>query len=120
MNHTNEPWIHGYGDGLTGPNTPRVGGVTVQEAIEHREFAEDPDNKPYPPIRHIPISVPGGDTVAIVVGSNREANAKLIAAAPVLLRVIEEYLDWGPKTGSDRDLLEGNFRDAVEAARMKD
>lgn len=42
-----------------------------------------------------------------------EANARLIAAAPDLLAAVKDYLAWGPMTGSDRDLFEYKFREAI-------
>ena len=52
----------------------------------------------------------------ITRGRNSEANARLIAAAPELYDAVKEYLDWGPMTGSDRDLFNGKFSKAIAKA----
>ena len=59
------------------------------------------------------------DTICTVSGANRarvRANANLIAAAPALVDVIKEYLAWGAKTGSDRDLFDDKFGVALALA----
>lgn len=48
--------------------------------------------------------------------SELKADAYLIAAAPDMFMAIKEYLDWGPMTGSDRDLHENAFRAAIAKA----
>jgi len=47
------------------------------------------------------------------------ANAQLISAAPDMYEAIKEYMEWGAKTGSDRDLLESNFIKALAKAKGK-
>lgn len=53
--------------------------------------------------------------VAYVQGD--ESTARLIAAAPDLYAAIKDYLDWGPKTGSDLDFLEKQFERAIAKAK---
>lgn len=78
MKHTEGEWVNGWGNGLTGPTTPRAGSPTV-----------DNDRK------FIPISI-GRETIAIVIEQinnskeELEANAKLIAGAPDLLKKLKE------------------------------
>jgi hypothetical protein len=38
-------------------------------------------------------------------------------AAPELLEAIEEYLEWGAMTGSDRDLFHSKFTELAKKAR---
>jgi hypothetical protein len=45
-----------------------------------------------------------------------EANARLITAAPDMYKAIKEYMEWGPMTGSDRDLHTAAFRAAIAKA----
>ncbi len=81
--NTKLPWINGYGDGITGPSTPAVGGPTVHEQIAHRKWQLD-GCKPneYPKTLHTVISK-DGETIAIIplTGFNGEANAKFIVQA---------------------------------------
>jgi len=42
--------------------------------------------------------------------------AFLFAAAPDMYEAIKEYLEWGPMTGSDRDLHAAAFRAAITKA----
>ena len=46
-------------------------------------------------------------------------DARLIAAAPDMLDALIEYMAWGAKTQSDRDLLENNFKRVIESATGK-
>lgn len=86
--HTPGPWTNGYGTGITGPTTPNIQGATVAEYLEYRKVAEDAD---YPPRRSRIVSC-DGRTVAIVpdVDGDALANARLIAAAPDLLKACQE------------------------------
>ena len=45
-----------------------------------------------------------------------ESDARLMTAAPDMLDALIEYMAWGAKTQSDRDLLENNFRRVIESA----
>jgi hypothetical protein len=71
---TKGDWVNGWGEGLTGPTTPRYPNPT---ADDNREYT--------------PISI-GKETIAIIIQQENnkieelKANAKLIAAAPVLLK----------------------------------
>ena len=95
--HTKGPWINGYGDGITGPSTPAIGGVTVHEQIAYRKWERNGCKQgEYPENLHTVISK-DGETIAIIplFGSNSKANARLIAAAPELLAACEGVLsDW--------------------------
>ena len=77
---TKGEWIKGWGEGLTGPTTPRTD-PTVDEGREY-----------------IPIAN-GMATIAIVIKqendsiSELESNAKLIAAAPRLLEACQMALE---------------------------
>lgn len=120
MKFTSGPYTNGWGWGLTGPNTPRSGGVTCEDACEDyaymKKLNERKESDPfpeYPKIKYIPISV-GQDTLAIVVGPNREANAKLFAAAPRLFRALQGILEIG-KRDMTNPKYDGFFRDAKEA-----
>jgi hypothetical protein len=46
----------------------------------------------------------------------REANARLIAAAPDLYAAVKEFLGWGAMTGSDRDHFVRKFEKAIAKA----
>ena len=76
---TKGEWIKGWGEGLTGPTTPRTD-PTVDEGREY-----------------IPIAN-GMATIAIVIKqendsiSELESNAKLIAAAPELLKALQDLV----------------------------
>ena len=75
--HTPGPWENGYGYGVTGPTTPRVGGPCCDHDI------------PYVVVRV------GTEVLAIVPGVAKEiaeANARLIAAAPELLEACRTAL----------------------------
>lgn len=121
--YTPSRWTKGWGQGLTGPNTVRCGGVTCQESLEDGEYTKQFDNwrkeggkdsKPTPPIaRHIPISV-GTDTLALVVGENREANARLMASAPRLLEALRSILTIG-KRDLTNPKYDGYFQEANDA-----
>ena len=77
--HTATPWVNGWGNGLTGPNTPNMSGVTVSESLRRQEYGDG--RLSYDEwCEHIPISL-GDDTLAVVVGPNREANAAFIVQA---------------------------------------
>jgi hypothetical protein len=107
FNPENKQWVNGWGDGLTGPNTPSVIGVTVHHSIARENYyaaakewaiqrAKGVDTGPYPPAPQcedyfIPISE-GTDTIAIVVGPDREANAQAISALPELLAAAKHLL----------------------------
>lgn len=84
MTHTSAPWVNGWGEGLTGPNTPSE--PTVSYSLHHYDWQRNKRDYPKAVEYYIPISI-GTDTIAIVVGPNRESDAKLIAAAPDLLAV---------------------------------
>jgi len=65
--HTPTPWVNGYGEGITGPTTPAIGGPTVSEQIDHDKWskAENKKKHPYPYGYHTVISK-GMATVAII------------------------------------------------------
>ena len=77
---TKGEWVNGWGEGLTGVTTPRMS-PTVD------------DNREY-----TPISI-GEETIAIVIQQENNkieelnANAKLIAAAPDLLKALQDLLN---------------------------
>lgn len=48
------------------------------------------------------------------IGIPNRDDANIIAASPAMYEAIKEYLEWGPKTNSDRDYLERKFREAIE------
>jgi len=100
---TSGPWIKGYGpNGVTGPKTPRVGGPTVRDAI--RSASWEANGGVYPEPFYTIVSC-GMETVAIVPGGRdeREANARLIAAAPDLLEATKEALN-GMDGGEDHSM----------------
>lgn len=124
--HTSGPWVNGYGNGLTGPTTPVISGPTVGEAIAKRGWTEG--KRDYPYSMHIPISK-GFQTIAIVptmeiledeiTNEQCEANARLIAAAPDLLLILEEILRLSianANTGGDKALLLGSIGGEARAA----
>jgi hypothetical protein len=112
FNPENKQWVNGWGDGLTGPNTPSVA-VTVRQSIDRYDYRHAADNWtrhrnngidtgpcPTPPPCEdyfIPISE-GTDTIAIVVGPDREVNAQAISALPDLLAACKAALDLYPQT----------------------
>lgn len=98
--HTKLPWINGYGDGVTGPTTPTIGGPTVHEQIAYRKWRENGCKQDgYPKILHTVISK-NGETIAIIplCGLNGRANAEYIVQAcnahEDLLILLEDILEW--------------------------
>lgn len=91
--YTKGEWVNGYGDGITGPTTPTISGPTVQEAIDHRTWL-DGDMKSEAPIDLHTVVSCREQTIAIVPTyyPGGEANARLIAAAPDLLKTIKNAL----------------------------
>ena len=77
---TKGEWVNGWGEGLTGPTTPRYPNPT---ADDNREYT--------------PISI-GKETIAIIIQQENnkieelKANAKIIAAAPELLKALQTCL----------------------------
>lgn len=67
-------------------------------------FHNDPSLKDYERL---------GDDILL---TEKEANARLISAAPDLYEAVKAYLEWGPMTGSDRDLHDKAFRSAIAKA----
>ena len=106
---TKGEWVNGWNKGLTGPTTPSSRNPTVDE---NREF--------------IPISN-GMETVAIIIQQENnsmnelEANAKLIASAPELLKAlleVKEILEkaWPEKEWDDFANKETSFTKAINKA----
>ena len=58
----------------------------------------------------------GHDDDVYIASVDCEANARLIAAAPDMLEALIEYMAWGAKTQSDRDVLEDGFKRVIESA----
>lgn len=94
--HTKDKWILGYGQGVTGPNSPAVAGPTCHESLEYFNYKNK--GGPKPTIKHTIISC-GEETLAIIpLAHNREeqeANARLIATAPDLLAALENIIKPG-------------------------
>lgn len=91
---TEGEFVAGWGNGLTGPNTPSntptVGACVDMNDWDNKNEPLDHDIKDWKGYneitsRYTPISN-GDDTVAIAVGRNHKANARLIALAPSLAR----------------------------------
>lgn len=72
--HTKEPWVAGYGNGVTGPKTPSAHGPTCEDSIR-----QDRDAEPEP---YFTIISKGKETVAIIPGEvgEREATRDRIVA----------------------------------------
>jgi len=81
--HTRGEWLAGYGRGITGPTAPAVGGVTVAEQLSGKQR--------HTVVRVVDMPDDLGSCVAIIPlrsrAPERDANARLIAAAPELLVV---------------------------------
>ena len=95
---TKTPWINGYGDGVTGPTTPAIGGPTVGAAIQYNEWVCSNCKSPYPKQQYKIVSTPDrggkiGSTVAILPFRNGEeiGNAALIVAAPRMLQILSRF-----------------------------
>lgn len=113
FNPENKRWVNGWGDGLTGPNTPSTIGVTVHHSIARdnwhhaadtwtRQRNKGIDTGPFPPVPasedyFIPVSE-GTDTIAIVVGPDREANAQAISALPDLIAACQAAINLDRQT----------------------
>lgn len=105
---TKGEWVNGWGDGLTGPTTPKMS-PTVN------------DGRKYTPISK------GEETIAIIIQQENNkieelnANAKLIAAAPELLKAlleIEKILktEWPDTEWYDFADKETSFTKAINKA----
>ena len=89
-------WINGYGNGVTGPTTPAIGGVTVEEEYQKDRWYDKPNTFPYPYDYHTVVSE-GMEVIAIIPtlpgdGGKGKRNAQLISAAPDLLEACEAAL----------------------------
>ena len=101
--HAKGPWSVGWGTGLTGPTTPSPMGATCGEAVAQR--AAQDAFMPSPERTSVPVSM-GMMTVAIVPLpesgdiAERDANARLIAAAPRMLEVLKLVTQMHARPGS--------------------
>jgi len=109
----NKRWVNGWGDGLTGPNTPSAMGVTAGHSVARdnwhhaadawtRQRNKGIDTGPFPITPScddyfVPVSE-GRDTIAIVVGPDRVENAQAISALPELLAACKAMLELYPQT----------------------
>ena len=132
MKYTRGPWTNGWGNGLTGPTCPAVGGVTVADSIENRQWHDAfdkawangarGDQLPQAPRdRYTPISR-GDETIAIVtrLGGNevRKANASLIAAAPQMYEALKALVKWAENVNeysNEGGMLGDDYYTGVEA-----
>jgi hypothetical protein len=118
-----ERWTNGWGNGLTGPNTPPIQGVTVNQSIAHHDWVTATKGRPesewpeYPKCMNyfVPISK-GSDTIAVVVGPNRKGHAALIAVAPELLEALQGIIEIG-KRDMTNPKYDGYFEYAKEVIR---
>ena len=128
--HTPGTWVNGCGDGITGPTTP-TGHPTCGEAVEWHEYCDRPKSMEFPKTQHTVVSH-NIETIAIIplngIGGKTkgEANARLIAAAPKLLKACKDgvkFLDsllvGNKMTETQLRMLSENrmaFRKILEAA----
>ncbi len=126
--HTEESWVNGYGNGITGPTTPS-GHPTCQESVNWNTYSREWDRvgeaAKYPDSEHTIVSC-GKETIAIIplngVGGRvaGERHAQLISDAPDLLAACRQLVAFAdevlPQAGS-LCFDVGNLNDALCTAR---
>lgn len=109
--YVNEPWVLGItASGITGPTVDATHGATVSEQCDHNQYMEEfdawvaegmyPEKMPVKKIEHPSILITQGMRVVAIVPTSvgdGEKNARLIVAAPKLLKALKELVKlFGP------------------------
>lgn len=124
MDCTKGDWIRGWGNGVTGPTTPAVGGATVEHSIAYSSWRKGDSEYPHAAKFYDLVVAPEDGhhrVIAICPHPNGTDNAHLIAEAPALYESLSKLANEakGFLAHADRE-THGNTNIQVMRLRIKE